>query len=96
MLCVLFLYVSVLVAALHIVWLCISGTSIHLLSISLPLLRYCLSSSSPGHPAGTITVQAEEIQDSKFILDFQLSATKLEKKDLFGKVGFEVCMQGSH
>ncbi|KAL5473586.1 hypothetical protein EMCRGX_G028088 [Ephydatia muelleri] len=38
-----------------------------------------------GHPAGTITVQAEEIQDSKFILDFQLSATKLEKKDLFGK-----------
>ena len=40
----------------------------------------------PGAPTGKITIQAEEVQDSKFIVDFQLSATKLEKKDFFGKV----------
>ena len=51
------------------------------LVISLP--------SSPGNPAGKITIQAEEVQDSKFVVDFELSATKLEKKDFFGKVGIE-------
>ena len=40
----------------------------------------------PGAPTGKITIQAEEVQDSKFIVDFELSATKLEKKDFFGKV----------
>ncbi|KAL5473575.1 hypothetical protein EMCRGX_G028072 [Ephydatia muelleri] len=38
-----------------------------------------------GNPAGKITIQAEEVQDSKFVVDFELSATKLEKKDFFGK-----------
>eukprot|EP00731_Ephydatia_muelleri_P028931 Em0020g575a len=38
-----------------------------------------------GNPAGKITIQAEEVQDSKFVVAFELSATKLEKKDLFGK-----------
>ncbi|KAL5473572.1 hypothetical protein EMCRGX_G028068 [Ephydatia muelleri] len=38
-----------------------------------------------GNPAGKITLQAEEVQDSKFIVNFELSATKLEKKDFFGK-----------
>ena len=35
---------------------------------------------------GTITVQAEEVQDSKFSITMQLAANKLDKKDLFGKV----------
>ncbi|KAL5473555.1 hypothetical protein EMCRGX_G028048 [Ephydatia muelleri] len=38
-----------------------------------------------GAPSGKITIQAEEVQDSKFLLNFELSATKLEKKDFFGK-----------
>lgn len=29
---------------------------------------------------------AEELQDNKFDIHFELSASKLEKKDLFGKV----------
>ena len=31
-------------------------------------------------------MQAEEVQDSKYTLAIQLSASKLDKKDLFGKV----------
>eukprot|EP00731_Ephydatia_muelleri_P028945 Em0020g589a len=38
-----------------------------------------------GNPAGTITIQAEEVRNSEFLMYFELSATKLEKKDLFGK-----------
>ncbi|KAL5473582.1 hypothetical protein EMCRGX_G028082 [Ephydatia muelleri] len=38
-----------------------------------------------GNPAGTITIQAEEVRNSEFVVYFELSATKLEKKDLFGK-----------
>ena len=47
-------------------------------------------SSSPGNPAGTITIQAEEVRNSEFLMYFELSATKLEKKDLFGKVGLKL------
>ena len=54
-----------------------------------PTLVIVSLSSSPGNPAGKITIQAEEVQDSKFVVDFELSATKLEKKDLFGKVDIE-------
>ncbi len=35
---------------------------------------------------GKIVIQAEEIQDSKYTITMQLSATKLDKKDFFGKV----------
>ena len=31
-------------------------------------------------------MQAEEVQDSKFTVHMQLSASKLDKKDFFGKV----------
>ena len=47
-------------------------------------------SSSPGNPAGTITIQAEEVRNSEFVVYFELSATKLEKKDLFGKVSLKL------
>ena len=62
---------------------------LHLLSLSFLFFALVFTSSSPGNPAGKITIQAEEVQDSKFVVDFELSATKLEKKDLFGKVGIE-------
>ena len=42
--------------------------------------------SCSGEKRGTITVQAEEVQDSKFTITMQLAANKLDKKDLFGKV----------
>ena len=35
---------------------------------------------------GMIHLIAEELQDNKFDIHFELSASKLEKKDLFGKV----------
>lgn len=35
---------------------------------------------------GKIHLMAEELQDNKFDIHFELSASKLEKKDLFGKV----------
>ena len=34
-------------------------------------------------------MQAEEVQDSKFTVHMQLSASKLDKKDFFGKVSHE-------
>ena len=37
-------------------------------------------------PRGKIHFVAEELQDNKFDIHFELSASKLEKKDLFGKV----------
>ena len=40
-----------------------------------------------GEVRGQIIVQAEEVQESKFTVQMQLSASKLDKKDLFGKVG---------
>ena len=39
-----------------------------------------------GVTRGTISVVAEEMQDSKFDVTMQLSAVKLDKKDFFGKV----------
>ena len=42
---------------------------------------YCTGSSR-----GKIRIQAEEVQDSKFTMHMELSASKLDKKDLFGKV----------
>ena len=61
-----------------------SYVQIHLLFLTTCAI--VIPSSSPGAPSGKITIQAEEVQDSKFILNFELSATKLEKKDFFGKV----------
>ena len=49
-------------------------TIIHVLGVGL------------GDPRGQITILAEEVQDSKFTIHMQLSASKLDKKDLFGKV----------
>ena len=40
----------------------------------------------PGASLGKITIQAEEVQDSKYSITMQLSATKVDKKDFFGKV----------
>lgn len=39
-----------------------------------------------GAPRGKIRLQTEEVPDSKYSISLQLSATKLDKKDLFGKV----------
>ena len=39
-----------------------------------------------GAARGKITIQAEEVGDSKFTIQMQLSASKLDKKDFFGKV----------
>ena len=50
------------------------------------LYPHITSSPSPGNPSGKITIQVEEVQESKFVVDVELSAAKLEKKDLFGKV----------
>ena len=47
-------------------------------------LHSCVNYS--GEIRGQIIVQAEEVQDSKFVVQMQLSASKLDKKDLFGKV----------
>ena len=63
----------------------------HVLFASLPtdaliMCLYCTSSPPPGNPSGKITIQVEEVQESKFVVDIELSAAKLEKKDLFGKV----------
>ena len=70
---------------------CTAHCMFDLLSHSLSMFCYCLPSSSPDKPAGAITIQAEEVRDSKLILpvDIQLSAPKLEKKDVFGKVSFD-------
>ena len=68
---------------------CIAHCKVQLLSLSLPMLCYCPPSSSPGKPAGIITIHSEEVRNSNFIVDFQLSATKLDKKDVFGKVSFD-------
>ena len=35
---------------------------------------------------GKLTVEAEEVQDSKYTITMQLSAAKVDKKDFFGKV----------
>ena len=39
-----------------------------------------------GAPRGKIRLQTEEVADSKFSIGMQLSASKLDKKDFFGKV----------
>ena len=41
---------------------------------------------SPGAPRGEIVIIAEEVQDSKYNIAMQLSASHLDKKDFFGKV----------
>lgn len=41
---------------------------------------------------GKIHLMAEELQDNKFDIYFELSASKLEKKDFFGKV----CSEPTH
>lgn len=45
-----------------------------------------LCNGSPGAPGGEIIIVAEEVQDSKYTVHMQLSGTKLDKKDFFGKV----------
>lgn len=39
-----------------------------------------------GASRGQIIIVAEEVQDSKFTIHMQLEASKLDKKDFFGKV----------
>jgi len=45
-----------------------------------------------GASRGQIMIQAEEVQDSKYNIHMQLSASKLDKKDFFGKVCVCVCV----
>ena len=43
--------------------------------------------SFPDRPSGDITVQVKEAsEDFKVVIDFELSAKRLDKKDFFGKV----------
>ena len=49
-------------------------------------LAFLIVSFHSGEGRGQIIVQAEEVQDSKFTVHMQLSASKLDKKDFFGKV----------
>ena len=46
------------------------------------VIRYLFS----GEPRGNISIIAEEIEDTKFEVTLQLSGSKLDKKDFFGKV----------
>ena len=39
-----------------------------------------------GNSRGKIVIRVEEVQDSKFNIEMHLTATKLDKKDFFGKV----------
>ena len=43
-----------------------------------------------GASRGKITLQTEEVADSKFNIAMRLSATKLDKKDFFGKVSVKL------
>ena len=43
-----------------------------------------------GASRGKITLQTEEVADSKFNIALRLSATKLDKKDFFGKVSIKM------
>lgn len=43
-------------------------------------------SCAAGTPRGQIYMTAEEMQDSKFNIQLQFSASNLDKKDFFGKV----------
>ena len=45
-----------------------------------------LCAACVGAPRGKIKLQTEEVADSKFSIALQLSASKLDKKDFFGKV----------
>ena len=49
------------------------------------LFNYILQHSL-GASRGKIKLQTEEIADSKYTIGLHLSATKLDKKDFFGKV----------
>ena len=51
-----------------------------------------LYSFFPGSQRGTICIVAEELEDSKYDITMQLSATKLDKKDFFGKVCVNMCI----
>ena len=42
--------------------------------------------SLPGAPRGKIRLLTEEVADSKITIGLNISATKLDKKDFFGKV----------
>ena len=54
-----------------------------------PALHTAHTLYAPAEPRGKITLQTEEVADSKYTISFQLSATKLDKKDFFGKVSIE-------
>ncbi|XP_019852495.1 PREDICTED: copine-9-like isoform X2 [Amphimedon queenslandica] len=47
--------------------------------------RYERKLRHKGEPRGGIRITVEEVQDSKFDVTLQLSASKLDKKDFFGK-----------
>ena len=53
-------------------------------TLYLPLLHH--PPPSPGASRGEIVILAEEVQDSKYTIAMQLSASHLDKKDFFGKV----------
>ena len=57
--------------------LLIQCTCVHLTFLFFP---------SPGASRGEIVIVAEEVQDSKYTIAMQLSASHLDKKDFFGKV----------
>lgn len=60
----------------------VGGNRIHPMQCCRSEIRNNISGASRGQ----IIILAEEVQDSKFTIHMQLSATKLDKKDLFGKV----------
>lgn len=57
--------------------------------VFLPALYSTHTLYAPGESRGRIILQTEEVADSKYTISFQLSATKLDKKDFFGKVSAE-------
>ena len=65
-------------------WDSCQRTNVNLTTSLYPNMCVCLFS---GTPRGQINVLAEEVQDSKFTVTMQLAASKLDKKDFFGKVG---------
>ena len=63
----------------------ISNIFYHGLCVLYTLYMY-LPPPAPGASRGEIVILAEEVQDSKYTIAMQLSASHLDKKDFFGKV----------
>ena len=61
-----------------------SYVQIHLLFLATCAI--VIPSSSPGAPSGKITIQAEEVQDSKFIFELRTQCHQTGEERFFGKV----------